>query len=48
MTIVDTIADAYHGDRVEMAMAFASLLNKEACGLAADGVDLIQFDEPAF
>ena len=48
MTIVDTIADAYYGDRVEMAMAFASLLNEEACGLAADGIDVIQFDEPAF
>jgi 5-methyltetrahydropteroyltriglutamate--homocysteine methyltransferase len=48
MTIVDTIADAHYGDRVEMAMAFAALLNEEARGLAADGVDVIQFDEPAF
>jgi 5-methyltetrahydropteroyltriglutamate--homocysteine methyltransferase len=48
MTIVDTIADAYYGDRVKMAMAFAALLNEEARGLAADGVDVIQFDEPAF
>jgi 5-methyltetrahydropteroyltriglutamate--homocysteine methyltransferase len=48
MTIVDTIADAHYGDRVEMAMAFAALLNAEARGLAADGVDVIQFDEPAF
>src|ERR1700730_699588 len=48
MTIVDTIADAHYGDRVEMAMAFAELLNQEARGLAADGVDVIQFDEPAF
>jgi 5-methyltetrahydropteroyltriglutamate--homocysteine methyltransferase len=48
MTIVDTIADAYYGDRVKMAMAFAGLLNEEARGLAADGVDVIQFDEPAF
>jgi 5-methyltetrahydropteroyltriglutamate--homocysteine methyltransferase len=31
-----------------MAMAFAGLLNEEARGLAADGVDVIQFDEPAF
>ncbi len=31
-----------------MAMAFAALLNEEARGLAADGVDVIQFDEPAF
>jgi len=48
MTIVDTIADAHYGDRVEMAMAFAGLLNREARALAADGVDVIQFDEPAF
>jgi len=48
MTIVDTIADAHYGDRVKMAFAFAALLNEEAHGLAADGVDVIQFDEPAF
>jgi 5-methyltetrahydropteroyltriglutamate--homocysteine methyltransferase len=48
MTIVDTVADAHYGDRVKMALAFAALLNDEARGLAADGVDVIQFDEPAF
>jgi 5-methyltetrahydropteroyltriglutamate--homocysteine methyltransferase len=48
MTIVDTIADAHYGDRVKMAMAFADLLNEEARALEADGVDVIQFDEPAF
>jgi 5-methyltetrahydropteroyltriglutamate--homocysteine methyltransferase len=48
MTIVDTIADAHYGDRVAMAMAFAELLNEEARGLQADGIDVIQFDEPAF
>jgi len=48
MTIVDTIDDAYYGDRVKMALAFAALLNEEARGLAADGVEVIQFDEPAF
>jgi 5-methyltetrahydropteroyltriglutamate--homocysteine methyltransferase len=48
MTIVDTVADAHYGDRVKMAMAFAGLLNAEARALAADGVDVIQFDEPAF
>jgi 5-methyltetrahydropteroyltriglutamate--homocysteine methyltransferase len=48
MTIVDTIADRHYGDRVEMAMAFADLLNEEARELAAIGVDVIQFDEPAF
>src|SRR5260370_3167272 len=48
MTISDTIADAYYGDRVKMSMAFAALLNQEARALEADGVDIIQFDEPAF
>src|SRR5436853_3543460 len=48
MTIVDTLADAHYGDRTTMAMAFAELLNEEARELAAIGVDVIQFDEPAF
>ncbi|MET0277757.1 MAG: methionine synthase [Pseudorhodoplanes sp.] len=48
MTIADTIADRHYGDRVEMAMAFADCLNEEALALQADGVDVIQFDEPAF
>jgi 5-methyltetrahydropteroyltriglutamate--homocysteine methyltransferase len=48
MTIIDTIADGYYGDRIKMAMAFADLLNEEARALEADGVDVIQFDEPAF
>ncbi len=48
MTIVDTVADAFYGDKVKMAMAFADLLNQEAHALEKDGVDVIQFDEPAF
>ena len=48
MTIIDTLADGYYGDRVKMAYAFARLLNEEARGLEADGIDIIQFDEPAF
>ena len=48
MTIIDTISDQYYGDRVKMAFAFAELLNEEAKALQADGVDAIQFDEPAF
>jgi 5-methyltetrahydropteroyltriglutamate--homocysteine methyltransferase len=48
MTIVDTVADRFYGDRVKLAMAFAELLNQEALALQADGVDVIQFDEPAF
>jgi 5-methyltetrahydropteroyltriglutamate--homocysteine methyltransferase len=48
MTIVDTIADRHYGDKVALAMAFAALLNQEARALQSDGVDVIQFDEPAF
>ena len=48
MTIVDTVADGHYADRVKMAMAFADCLNAEARELAAIGVDVIQFDEPAF
>jgi 5-methyltetrahydropteroyltriglutamate--homocysteine methyltransferase len=48
MTIVDTVADRFYGDKVAMAFAFAALLNEEALALQADGVDIIQFDEPAF
>jgi 5-methyltetrahydropteroyltriglutamate--homocysteine methyltransferase len=48
MTIVDTVADRFYGDKVKMAYAFAELLNQEAKALQADGVDIIQFDEPAF
>ncbi len=48
MTICDTIADAHYGNRADMAMAMAELLNQEARELEALGVDVIQFDEPAF
>jgi 5-methyltetrahydropteroyltriglutamate--homocysteine methyltransferase len=48
MTIVDTVADAHYGSRERLAMAFAEVLNEEARGLQADGVDVIQFDEPAY
>ena len=48
MTIIDTVADRFYGDKVTMAFAFAALLNQEALALQAEGVDIIQFDEPAF
>jgi 5-methyltetrahydropteroyltriglutamate--homocysteine methyltransferase len=48
MTIVDTIADEHYGDKVKLAMEFAALLNQEARALEADGVDVVQFDEPAY
>ncbi len=48
MTICDTIADGYYGRRADMALRFAELLNEEARELEAVGVDVIQFDEPAF
>ena len=48
MTIVDTIADEHYRDRPTLAHAFAAALNEEAHELAALGVDVVQFDEPAF
>jgi len=48
MTIVDTLADEHYRDRAALAMAFARVLNAEARDLAAAGVDVVQFDEPAF
>jgi 5-methyltetrahydropteroyltriglutamate--homocysteine methyltransferase len=48
MTIVDTIADAHYGRREDLAMAFAAALNEEALELQALGVDVVQFDEPAW
>ncbi len=48
MTIADTIADVHYGRRADLAFAFAAALNEEARELEALGVDVIQFDEPAF
>jgi len=48
MTICDTIANEHYATRADMAMAFADILNSEARKLEAAGIDLIQFDEPAF
>jgi len=48
MTVVDTIHDAHYGSRARLGMEIARLLNDEARELAALGVDVIQFDEPAF
>lgn len=48
MTMVDTLHDAYYGSRVKLAWEFAAILNQEAKELEAAGVDVIQFDEPAF
>ena len=48
MTMVDTLFDEHYGSREKLAMAFAGILNQEARELAALGVDVVQFDEPAF
>jgi 5-methyltetrahydropteroyltriglutamate--homocysteine methyltransferase len=48
MTIADTVADRHYGERAKLAFAFAELLNEEARALERDGIDVIQFDEPAF
>ena len=48
MTMVDTLYDAHYGSRRDLAWEFAAILNQEAKELAAAGVDIVQFDEPAF
>ncbi len=48
MTMVDTLYDDYYKDREKLAHVFAAILNQEAREIAAAGVDVIQFDEPAF
>jgi|GEM_PF-12126 len=48
MTMVDTLYDDYYRSREKLAWEFAKILNQEARGIAAAGVDVIQFDEPAF
>ena len=48
MTMIDTLYDAHYGSREELAREFAGILNQEARELEAAGVDIIQFDEPAF
>lgn len=48
MTMVDTLYDAHYGSREALARQFARVLNEEAREIAATGVDVIQFDEPAF
>ena len=48
MTMVDTLYDAHYRSREKLAWAFAEILNEEARAIAAAGVDVVQFDEPAF
>ncbi|SMG15219.1 methionine synthase [Agreia pratensis] len=48
MTMVDTLYDAHYKSREKLAWEFATILNQEARELQAAGVDIIQFDEPAF
>jgi len=48
MTMVDTLFDAHYRSRGKLAQVFAEILNAEARAIAATGVDVIQFDEPAF
>ena len=48
MTMVDTLYDGHYKSRENLAFAFAAILNEEARAIAATGVDVIQFDEPAF
>lgn len=48
MTMIDTLYDGYYQSREKLAWEFATILNQEARDLEAAGVDIIQFDEPAF
>lgn len=48
MTMIDTLADRHYKSREKLAWEFATILNEEAKELEAAGVDIIQFDEPAF
>src|SRR5450432_3816640 len=48
MTMVDTLYDTHYRSREKLAWAFAEILNEEALAIEATGVDVIQFDEPAF
>ncbi|QEY15837.1 methionine synthase [Cellvibrio sp. KY-GH-1] len=48
MTMIDTLYDAHYKSREKLAWEFAKILNQEAKELEAAGVDIIQFDEPAF
>jgi 5-methyltetrahydropteroyltriglutamate--homocysteine methyltransferase len=48
MTMIDTLYDSHYKSREKLAWEFATILNQEARELEAAGVDIIQFDEPAF
>jgi len=48
MTMIDTLYDDHYHSREKLAWEFAKILNQEAKELEAAGVDIIQFDEPAF
>ena len=48
MTMIDTLYDSHYKSREKLAWEFAKILNQEARELEAAGVDIIQFDEPAF
>ncbi|ELD1799293.1 methionine synthase [Vibrio fluvialis] len=48
MTMIDTLYDDHYKSREKLAWEFAKILNEEAKELEAAGVDIIQFDEPAF
>ncbi|PPI23887.1 methionine synthase [Rathayibacter sp. AY1B5] len=48
MTMIDTLSDRHYGSREKLAWEFAAILNEEARALQDAGVDIVQFDEPAF
>ena len=46
--MIGTLYDAHYKSREKLAWECAKILNQEARELEAAGVDIIQFDEPAF
>jgi len=48
MTMVDTLYDNHYKSKEKLAWEFAKALNEEARELQDAGVNIIQFDEPAF
>jgi 5-methyltetrahydropteroyltriglutamate--homocysteine methyltransferase len=48
LTSLDRMVDEYYGDEERSVMAMAAALNQELRALDAEGLDLLQIDEPVF
>jgi 5-methyltetrahydropteroyltriglutamate--homocysteine methyltransferase len=47
-TMAQQCTDEYYGDKEELAFALAKIVNSEARDIAAEGIDVVQLDEPWF